>query len=136
MRKMIKYQKGYKYQLSEDYCIQTDVRGFMIDRRFILLLPDGYLRVRHGYAWDGASGPTWDTKSTMRGSLVHDVGYQLMRECLLPNKYRPYFDTLFHIILQQDGMNRIRAWIWYKAVSTFAGTKVLAENDRPILEAP
>jgi hypothetical protein len=136
MRKMIKYQKGYKYQLAQDYHYKSTLIGFSIETAFIRLTNDGIITAKKGYAWDGASGPTIDTKDCLRASLIHDIGYQLMRESKLSTACRPYFDKIFYLILIEDGMNRIRAWIWYKAVSTFAGTKVLAENDRPILEAP
>jgi hypothetical protein len=41
-----------------------------------------------GYAWNGPSGPTLDTRNFMRGSLVHDALYQLMREGRMDNGLR------------------------------------------------
>ena len=35
--------------------------------------------VERGYAWDGASGPTFDTCGAFEAALVHDVLYQCMR---------------------------------------------------------
>ena len=35
--------------------------------------------VEDGYAWDGASGPTVDTRGSFEAALVHDVLYQCMR---------------------------------------------------------
>jgi hypothetical protein len=132
----MKYRKGYKYQLYEDETFRTGIKGFEIRSDFITLMPDGMLTCKKGYAWDGASGPTWDSKSSMRGSLIHDAGYQLMREGHLPLDYKVVFDGLFYLQLLDDGMNRYRAWIWYKSVLWFAKGSTLPEHDRPILTAP
>lgn len=71
------------------------------------------------YAWDGASGPTWDSPSSMRGSLVHDALTQLVRLGLLSIKFKPSIDLLFHDILLSDGMSPLRAEIWYAGVKLF-----------------
>lgn len=132
----MKYRAGYKYQLCEDETFVTGIYGKEIHTDFIDLFANGALICRKGYAWDGASGPTWDTKSSMRGSLVHDAGYQLMREGHLPLDYKVVFDGLFYLTLIHDGMNRVRAWLWYQGVLRFAKSATLPENDRPILVAP
>ena len=120
--------RKYKYQLMEDYTIVvvlgthkfTDVFS-----RFIYLTRtnerEGLLGIHKGYAWDGASGPTWDTKTSHRGSLVHDALYQLMRESHLPPGYREYADDLLREILLEDGMNKFRAWLWWKNCRAFGG---------------
>ena len=132
----MKYRAGYKYQLYEDETFITGIYGKEVYSEFISLFANGALICRKGYAWDGASGPTWDSKSSMRASLVHDAGYQLMREGLLPLDYKVVFDGLLYLTLLHDGMNRIRAWLWYKAVLMFAKSATLPKNDRPILVAP
>ena len=50
----------------------------------------GCLQIAAGYAWDGASGPTIDTRNSMIASLVHDALYQLIRE----DNYPPAPDEL------------------------------------------
>jgi hypothetical protein len=132
----MKYRAGYKYQLYEDETFLTGIKGFEIHSDFITLMPDGKLTCKKGYAWDGASGPTWDTPSSMRASLIHDAGYQLMREGHLPLDYKVTFDGLFYLQLLNDGMSRVRAWVWYKGVLWFAKGSTLPEHDRPILVAP
>lgn len=132
----MKYRAGYKYQLYEDEEFRTGIYGFNIKTNFIELFANGVLIGRRGYAWDGASGPTLDTKNSMRASLLHDMGYQLMREGRLPLEWKEYFDGAFYLQLKQDGMSTIRAWIWYKGVCNFAKGATLPANDRPILEAP
>ncbi len=74
------YSGGYKYQLRRDIKVRVSIRQPRdIVTRFIKLTPDGYLTVRLGYASDGPSGPTVDTKTIMRGAFVHDALYQLIR---------------------------------------------------------
>ena len=132
----MKYRSGYKYQLYEDEQFITGIYGKEVYSEYISLFANGVLICRKGYAWDGASGPTWDTKNSMRGSLIHDAGYQLMREGKLPLDYKGVFDGLLYLTLVHDGMSKIRAWIWYRAVWGFGKGSTLPEHDRPILEAP
>lgn len=131
---MIKYKEGYKYQLVEEYIQETDITGFHIESDYVRLFTDGALVISKGYAWDGASGPTYDSKSSMRASLVHDALYQLcgLNSNLL--KFRDYADTLLYNICVEDGMWRFRAWIWKKGVNWF-GSKAAEECDT-ILIAP
>lgn len=132
----MKYRAGYQYQLFEDEIIRTGIYGRNIETDYMHLFANGAFIMRKGYAWDGPSGPTIDTKNSMRGALVHDAGYQLMREGLLPLEYKGYFDELFFNILREDGMSWLRATIWLRAVQGFGKGASLPENDRPVLEAP
>jgi len=132
----VKYRSSYKYQVYEDETFLTGIKGFDVHSDFIDLMPDGKLTCKKGYAWDGASGPTWDSKSSMRASLLHDAGYQLMREGHLPLDYKVVFDGLFYLTLIHDGMSRVRAYVWYKGVLLFGKGSTMPENDREILVAP
>lgn len=89
---------------------------------FIVLNNDGLLTIQKGYSWDGASGPTIDTDSFMRGSLVHDSLYQLMRDGKVDRKHRQYADELLRDICIEDGMYRWRAAYVYWSVRLFAGS--------------
>ena len=93
---MITYYKShYKYQLKlersnpdaiqwrgdlwykESLCF--DAPPVRSDFLRIVNEEDGsYLLIKDGYAWDGASGPTIDTKNTQTASLVHDGLWQLI----------------------------------------------------------
>lgn len=82
---MITYTKTrrIKYRLNEPYIV--NIAAFLrpeheIRRSYGVLTVDGDLSIRRGYSWDGPSGPTIDTGTFMRGSLVHDFLYQLLRE--------------------------------------------------------
>jgi hypothetical protein len=116
---MIKYKKRikYKYILAEDYVYQTELKTpTRLKMKYLSLDQDGSLKIKKGYAWDGPSGPTIDTKSYLRGSLVHDALYQLMREGQLLYKNRKYADRLLRQICLAAGMCPLRAWIAYWAV--------------------
>jgi hypothetical protein len=137
MGDQIKYKEGYKYQLAEDCTLVIAIRPQKpIVTDWIMLSPNGLLIIRKGYAWDGASGPTIDTKSTMRGSLVHDALYQLMRMEMIPEACRIYADQLLHDICVEDGMWSIRANVWEKMVNWFAAGCAKAGTEKPIITAP
>lgn len=105
--------------------------------RFIKLGTDGQLEIGDGYAWDGPSGPSIDTKNFMRGSLVHDALYQLMREARLDKtKWRRAADEELVRICREDGMTRVRAWWVLTAVRWFAGSAASPEGAEPVTIAP
>ena len=110
MADKIKYIDGYKHQLYETYSVKLRNNPLVVyDGEYLSLDINGILTIKKGYAWDGASGPTWDTKNCKRASLVHDALYQLMREEVLPRKYRKSADYLFYKHLREDGMWYVRA---------------------------
>lgn len=135
----ILYREGYKYQLQQEYRVQLDnIRpkpGAVGATPLITLTPEGELIIKYGYAWDGASGPTRDTKSSMRGSLVHDALYQLGRMKLIDMEQRDEIDLVFWRICRTDGMWRARAWFWWRAVVRFAKGSFI-KDDRPVRSAP
>ncbi len=125
----VDYTTGrYKYKLSMQQSIMTSIKGVIVDHDFFKLSVDGMLTVRSGYCWDGSSGPTWDTISSMRASLFHDALYQMMRESLLPVIWRKVSDKLYHNVCIDDGMWRIRAWYQYKAVRIFGARNASPYN--------
>lgn len=134
---MIKYSAGYKYQLRADYAYQSAVKPAVLVRvdDWVVLHPTGLLEIRAGYAWDGASGPAIDTKTILRGSLVHDAFYQLMREGLLDIRWRDRVDYEFWDICKEDGMSWFRAWYVYQAVRRF-GETYAQPTIRSVLTAP
>lgn len=133
----MKYRKGYKYQLAETISFQTCVFPEEdICTEYICLSTYGRLTIQHGYSWDGASGPTIDTKSSMQGALIHDALYQLLRMGLLPSVCRLQVDLEFKRRLIQDGMYRWRAEIWYSGVRKCAGFAADPRNKKKTYEAP
>jgi len=117
----MKYKSGYKYILDTDFTYQTrmlPLKPAIIDQ-WVSLSPSGVLHISKGYAWDGASGPVFDTKTVMRASLVHDALYQLMREEVLDARWlHAANDELYRICLA-DGMSKFRAWYIHQGVEWF-----------------
>jgi hypothetical protein len=109
--------RRYKYILLQPHITPTPIRpAETIDTPLVSLSAEGVLAIEKGYAWDGPSGPSVDTDSFMRGSLVHDALYQLMRTGRLAMALRPAADKLLKDICLEDGMSRFRAWFVYRAV--------------------
>ena len=133
----MKYKSGYKYQLAEDFNVKVDVfPPELIWNKYISLDARGYMVINAGYAWDGPSGPTIDTKTFMRGALIHDALYQLMREDRLSQAWRERVDKELRRFCIIDGMWKARAWWVYKGVR-FGGLKsASAENIKEIIEVP
>lgn len=132
----IYYKKGYKYQLVAYYeCHIGIIPTIPIDMDWVKLDETGLLRIKKYYAWDGPSGPSVDTKNFMRGSLLHDALYQLIKEGLLSPECRSEADNILRKICIEDGMSSFRAWYVYTAVRAFG--KIYSDNNKePILVAP
>jgi len=132
---MIAYRKRrkYKYDLADDFTIYVDIytpKG--IDLGVLKLDTSGNLTILEGYAWDGPSGPAIDTESFMKGSLVHDALYQLIRRGYLGQCHRKKADKILRHVCLLSGMSRFRAWYVYKSVRIGAASS--AKPD--ILYAP
>ena len=65
----------------------------------------------------------------MRGSLVHDALYQLMREEYLPLERREYADSLLRQMCRTDGMNAMRAAVVYWGVRRFGARNATPRAD-------
>ena len=133
----IKYKAGFKYQLVKDYhCIISIKPKQVISTTYISLTKQGLLTIRQGYAWDGPSGPSIDTKTFMRGSLVHDALYQLMRSSLLHPARRLEADKILKKICLEDGMCSFRAWYVYEALRWEGSAAADPKNKKRTLTAP
>jgi hypothetical protein len=136
--KCIQYKKGYKYQLIKQYVVNIDIFSDQhIDTNYIVLSPKGELTIQKGYAWDGPSGPTFDTLNFMRASLVHDALYQLMRNNHLDkDEHRDDADRLLQKMCKEDGMMAIRAWWVYMGVRFGGDASADPANKKPVVNAP
>lgn len=121
---------GYKYELHDDYSLDVGILGFRIETEYLKLSEAGVLTIKAGYAWDGPSGPTIDTKDFMRGSLVHDALYQMIRERLLPPKYKDTADHLLREICLEDGMPDFRSNYIYLGVNKFGGSSCIPGSQK------
>jgi len=131
----IYYKEGYKYQLEKDFSIFVGIGFRSGGNDFVHLTPTGFLVCKRGYAWDGASGPAIDTKNFLKGSLVHDALYQLIRLGILPNEFKPEADEILYEIVLGDGMWPLRAWWVHKAVLWF-GKVSFNPVSNDVLSAP
>lgn len=132
------YRPGYEYQSSRNYSHAVPwYDGPTVRCPFVTLYP-GLLVVHAGYAWDGPSGPTFDTRSFMRGAFVHDALYQLIREGELAPAYRLQADRELWACCRADGMWLVRAAWVYAGVRWFAGFAARrgSDGDHPELTAP
>lgn len=133
---LITYKSGYRYQLHDDYTVAIDMRPDAdIVMRFIELTTGGTLTIKKGYAWDGPSGPAVDTCNFMRGSMVHDALYELMRyEKLDRTQCKEKADQIMKDLCREDGMSQLRAWWVHKGVDWFGG--LATKRGRPVRQAP
>jgi len=114
------FSEGYKYWVRRDFHIKLDIVPFeYVNLQFLTMDLDGDTVIRQGYAWNGASGPTWDTLNSMIGSLVHDALYQLIRLGMIDKSYKKYADKVLHDLCTEDGMYSWRADYWRWAVLNF-----------------
>ncbi len=122
----------YKYKLHQDYVIDIHILGYEISTDYIELSKYGILIIKNGYCWDGPSGPTIDTVNFMRGSLVHDALYQLLRLQLLPLSCRKSADIIIKILCLQDGMSMFRVTYVYYCLRLFGGFFVKSKKIKPV----
>jgi hypothetical protein len=135
------YKAGYKYQLKRDYIYRLQDSFTRVAREietdFLWLGEHNILIVKKGYAWDGPSGPTVDTRNFMRGSLVHDALYQLIRlQELDKNVYRILADETLYHICRQDGMSLLRACNIYYSLRVLGNPSARPTGEMPDLCAP
>jgi len=121
----------YKYQLVKPYVHDVGVIGFEVDTDYLRLEEDGTLELKNTYAWDGPSGPTRHTLDFMRGSLVHDATYQLIRMEVVPLSHKDHADRLLQRICREDGMWWFRAWYVYLAVRWFGHSSARPGTQEP-----
>ncbi len=92
--------KHWKHELLDDMECEVDIPE-EVENEFIML-SHNRLFVHTYYAWDGPSGPTFDTPTNMRASLFHDALCQLIGEGLLDKRYRKYADELLRTHMLED----------------------------------
>lgn len=132
----IQYKKGYKYQLHTDYRFKVNIpisREFKSDFLDCDLI--GNVHVKKGYAWDGATCAI-DTDTFMRGAMIHDVLYQLIREGSISQSYRTKADEILDIVLEYDGMGLFRRFYVKKALALFGSKAADPKSKRKVLVAP
>ena len=133
---MIAYKSGYKHQLVLDYECSTSM---LVDKavitEYVTLTTNGSLFIKAGYAWDGATGFP-DFKSVLRGSLIHDALYQLIRLGVLPASDRKKADEALRVACIEDGMSAFTARAIWAAVTLTGWRYVHSRYERAVMYAP
>ena len=114
--KLFLYKEGWRYILLDDVFVQTTLRPLHdIKTKWYCLDTTGLLVISDRYAWDGATGFP-DIPSVMRGALVHDALYQMIRLGQLPLEARKQADEMLKVLCLEDGMNPLLAQAVYLGV--------------------
>lgn len=134
----IYYRDGTKYQLAHDYMRKTPICPTDdIITKWFTLTKSGVLLLKDGYAWDGASGPTFDTKSSMSPSAEHDALCKMLRAMMLDyDLWQDRINAFFRERCEESGMNPLRAKIWHAGVEFGDAGNPDQGPDDEILEAP
>ena len=114
----------WKYRLTKYLHLQSSINVVSCKTEYIQIWYDGRLILSKGYAWDGPSGPTIDTKDSMAASAGHDALYQLIGMGIIHPRYRFDADQDLRRWCIEDGMTQARADAWYAAVRTFGGLHI------------
>ncbi len=135
---MLYRKRNWKYDLPERATFQTRIKpDRTLQTEWITLHPDGTLTLAAGYAWDGPSGPTFDTPDSLRGSAIHDALYQLMKLGLLSMDWFDESNRELLRWLKTDGMWLLRRRAWYRAVQAYGRDYMTrGEDDETIYIAP
>jgi hypothetical protein len=122
--KQIAFIDSDKYIVAKEY---QDIAPFKPEKAIFTsygeFLPTGEYTIKAGFLFS-ASWPAMNSFNTRRGSGIHDLFYNFMKEGHLPRSYRKEVDKLFYKIIREDGMNAVRAKYWYLAVR-IGGDKAL-----------
>lgn len=126
----MKYKKitSYKYELYEDLTVAIPELSEYEFTHGYFELSQGLLLIRKGYAWDGVSGPTFDTKNTFVGGIVHDALYQSIREKFLPSTKKSTADKILRRLLREHGMSWFRSQYFYLGVKWFGKPSIKSKK--------
>jgi hypothetical protein len=129
----IREAKHYKFLLDEDFIMtipELKLNAPLISK-FVQLI-DGQLTLFLAYAWDGSSVPgkkwyrwAWDADKFCKiASLIHDGLCQLIREELLPMRYKEQVDEIYRVLCIRGGMGEKEANIRYECLRKFGDSFV------------
>jgi hypothetical protein len=134
----ILYRDGYKIQVAESYSFELP-EEFSRDVEYndpYLRVSKGICEIASGYASDGPSGPTLDTKDFIRGAVEHDAMYQLFREGVFPPTLRDVADRHLVEKCKQDGMPWFRRQYVYLGLKLGGAKAAMPDSIKPLKRAP
>ena len=117
----IKYKKEGKQYVLLQSCqyINNHIPNIIVNYDKILTV-NNCIKILPGFRWDGPSGfATIATENSIRGSLVHDAMYTLIKKGYYHMSFRRKADKILFEILREDGMSWLRSEAWYFAVRLF-----------------
>lgn len=110
-----------EFEVTHSHRAKTSIVGFHFEDDYISLDIYGNLEVKEDFLF-GASGPTWDTKSSREPSCLHDAlyyisqhsGFIITYDGHLPNDraIREEADMLLYTTAIKNGMYKWRAKTW------------------------
>jgi hypothetical protein len=130
----------YKYITTRQFECETGITGYDVvglddeKKKKIELKADGKLIISERYSWDGPSGPAPDLKCLMRGSMVHDALYQLIRKGKIDPWEKYKADRLLREMCITDKAWPILAWVVYLAVYMFSGSAAIPGEGKVDME--
>ena len=128
-----KKRKKWKYVLQKDYTCQADIPvDELCDLAFLKLEKNGNLTIKKNYAFDGATGLIFTPKSLIKGSLIHDALYQLIREKKIDIKCKKIADEILAQNCIESKIPKIFVWLVSLGVRLFG--RFFIKDD--ILTAP
>jgi hypothetical protein len=132
----MKYTKitSYKYELHEDVAVSVPELSKYSFYHEYFSMAQGIIYIRKGYAWDGVSGPTIDTKNTFLAGLTHDALYQSIREKFLPPSEKATADKIFRRLLRANGMSWFRSQYFYLGVKWFGKSHIKTKKGGEAME--
>ena len=127
----IKYKEGFRFYLADDFFILIEgLPDVAVLETYKMSLSNGSLRISRGYMWDGP----WKNKKMIRGFLVHEALYQLIRLGYLDYSWRLKANAVLCKILVADGVFRGFAFLIKKFFDVFGS--VASKSGRKIQIAP
>ena len=112
----------WRWGVTHDYRVYVGIFGKPWVDDWYSLSEDGWLTLRRGFRWDGATGGL-DTATIRRGSAVHDALCRMMAIGVLPRSLWGKCGAIFRRINEEDGMCSVRAWWTYRAVVLWGRVK-------------
>jgi len=130
-----RYKSGYKFQLADDMTIETGIKGHTVVTDYLILTIHGLLCIKKGYAWDGATAFP-DFRWIIRGSAIHDAGFQLVRLGHLDRRHIVTFNRLLEKCCKEDRAPWGMPAIVYQGVKRFGNGATLPSAERQVQVAP
>jgi len=135
------FKRDFKYVTvhTEHFQLRHLRPKYAIKWMWLSLATNGLLIVRWGFPTDGPSGPTLDTKKTIKGATVHDALCQLAAQGLfgeVTEELRDQINAEADIVWDSSGMAQWRTEIWEATLDKFGDFAMMPGNKWEIIDVP